>query len=199
MGGVSTSVDIIQYNLLDIFKITIFMDIKKFLELCHGNWFSQRTNYHLDSEKTENSKADIQIELFSGEDSRATKLCQDYQVSPQSSIGAIAQNWDNAPDWGKPKQKGSSLVVLIPNSDNQQEGKILQTIHQVPATSNTGCYSLGEDKALTLTIETGELTIEERIWFASDNLRLRTIIAKDAQGKLQTSFYSEIRKAPPKN
>ena len=174
------------------------MDITEFLELCHGNWFSQRTNYHLNSEKTENSKADIKIELFPSEDSRVVKLCQTHQISPESSIGAIAQAWDNAPDWGKPKQKGSSLVVLIPHSDNQQQGKILQTIYQVPATTNKGSYTLGQDQALTLTIEAEKFTIEERIWFASENLRLRTIIIKNLENKMQTSFYSEIRKAPPK-
>ncbi len=174
------------------------MDIKKFLELCHGNWFSQRTNYHLNSEKTDNSKADITIELLSDADSRVVKLCQDYQINPELSLGAIAQTWDNAPDWGKPKQKGSSLVVIIPNNDYDQEGKILQTIYQVPPTSNTGRYILGEDKALTLIIETKKFLVEERIWFASDNLRLRTIVTKDIQGKMQTTFYSEIRKAPPR-
>ena len=175
------------------------MDIKEFLQLCHGNWFSQRTNYHLDSEKTENSKADIIIELLPSEDSRVVKLCQPYQLDSESSIGAIAQSWDNAPDWGKPKQKGSSLVVLIPHSDNQEAGKILQTIYQVPATTNTGHYVLGQDEALTLTIEAEQFTIQERIWFASENLRLRTIITKNKQNKMKTTFYSEIRKAAPKN
>ncbi len=174
------------------------MDIKKFLELCHGNWFSQRTNYHLNSEKTDNSKADITIELVSSEDSRTVKLCQDYQINPESSIGAIAQTWDNAPDWGKPKQKGSSLVVIIPNNTHNQEGKILQTIYQLPSSSNIGRYILGEDQALTLILENTNFLVEERIWFASDNLRLRTIVTKDIQGKMQTTFYSEIRKAAPK-
>ena len=174
------------------------MDIQKFLELCHGNWFSQRTNYHLNSEKTENNKADITIEFLPSEDSRVLKLCQPYQLNPESSIGAIAQSWDNAPDWGKPKQKGSSLVVLIPQSDNQEEGKILQTIYQAPATTNTGQYILGQDEALTLTIQSDKFTVEERIWFASENLRLRTIITKNNQNKMQTTFYSEIRKAAPK-
>ncbi len=174
------------------------MDIKKFLDLCHGNWFSQRTNYHLKSEKTENSKADIVIEFVSPEDSGVVQLCQTHQINPQLSIGAIAKSWNNAPDWGKPKQQGSSLVVLIPNRNSDQEGKILQAIYQTPITSNTGSYILGEDKALTLIIEAKDFVVEERLWFASDNLRLRTIITKDVWGKMQTTFYSEIRKAPAK-
>ena len=39
---------------------------------------------------------------------------------------------------------------------------------------------------------------EERQWFASDNLRMRTIVAQYQDGRKQTSFYSEIRKAKPK-
>ncbi|MDJ0741910.1 MAG: phycobiliprotein lyase [Xenococcaceae cyanobacterium MO_167.B27] len=174
------------------------MDLKKFLEHCQGNWFSQRTNYHLNSEKTENSKAEIAIEFLDPEDSRVVQLCKEHQINPQLSIGAIASDWDNAPDWGKPKQQGSCLVVLIPNSDRDQQGKILQTIPKTPTTSNTGSYILGADEALTLIMETKDFVVEERLWFAGDNLRLRTIIIKNSQGKMQTTFYSEIRKLPPK-
>lgn len=174
------------------------MNIKNFLELCHGNWFSQRTNYYLDSEKIVNSKADIAVEFLASENSRVVQLCQENQINAQLSLGAIASSWDNTPDWGKPKQQGSSIVVLIPDHHNSDEGKILQTINKKPSLSNTGSYILGQDRALTLTMETQNFTIEERIWFASDNLRLRTIITQDAPGKMQTIFYSEIRKAAPK-
>ncbi|MGL4882793.1 MAG: phycobiliprotein lyase, partial [Waterburya sp.] len=35
-------------------------------------------------------------------------------------------------------------------------------------------------------------------WFASDNFKMRTTIVKYSDGRQQTSFYSEIRKAAVK-
>ena len=61
-----------------------------------------------------------------------------------------------------------------------------------------GHYTLGQDEALTLIIETEDIYAEERQWFASENLKLRTIMMRHNDGTQQTSFYSEIRKAPPK-
>ena len=38
---------------------------------------------------------------------------------------------------------------------------------------------------------------EERQWFASDNFKMRTTVVQYQDGTKKTSFYSEIRKAPP--
>jgi hypothetical protein len=56
-----------------------------------------------------------------------------------------------------------------------------------------GQFAIGEDEALTLTTQHGETSSEERLWFASPNLRLRTSILKEANGFSATSFCSEIR------
>ena len=170
------------------------MDLKKFLDLSTGKWFSQRTNYLLNRDKAENSKADITIELISQNDSRVIKLCKDNQITPQLSMWATVQSWDNSVDWGKPKQLGTSAMVLIPEPENDRTGKLLRQGHS----NHRGHYILGSDNALTLIIETDDMYAEERQWFASNNLRLRIVTVKNSNGMKQTSFYSEIRKAPPK-
>lgn len=170
------------------------MNLKEFLDLSAGRWFSQRTNYLLGGEKADNSKADIKIEVIPPDDFRAVQLCQKHNLDPQLSIGGTIQSWDNSVDWGKPKQVGSTTIVLISNPDDDRTGKLIRP----KDTKVCGNYALGADKALTLTIETDELIAEERQWFASDNLKMRTTIVKYNDGKQQTSFYSEIRKAPPK-
>ncbi|MEM8722023.1 MAG: phycobiliprotein lyase [Cyanobacteria bacterium P01_G01_bin.39] len=171
------------------------MNLQKFLNLSSGRWFSQRTNYFLDENTAVSSKADITIESIAPDDSRALELCQKHQLDSALIVGGTVQSWDNSVDWGKKKQFGSATIVLISNSDSKTSGILIRP----EDTKVSGHYVLGEDEALTLVIETEDVYAEERQWFASDNFKMRTTVVKFSNGKQQTSFYSEIRKAPPKN
>ncbi len=169
------------------------MNLKEFLNLSAGRWFSQRTNYLVGGE-ADNSKADITIERINPEDAKAVELCQKHNLDPQLSLGGTVQSWDNSVDWGKPKQVGSATVILVSNPDDDSTGKLIR-----PQDSKVcGHYVLGADEALTLTLNTDDMHAEERQWFASDNFKMRTTVVKFNDGKKQTSFYSEIRKAEPK-
>lgn len=170
------------------------MNPQKFLDLSAGRWFSQRTNYFLSENQTESSKADLTIEFIPPDDPRALKLCQQNHLDPNLVVGGTVQSWDNSVDWGKTKQAGSATIVLVKDSDGDRTGKLIRPEDQ----KISGRYILGEDEALTLIVETDEMQAQERQWFASDNFKMRTVIVKYRDGKQQTSFYSEIRKAPPK-
>ena len=174
------------------------MDINKFLNLCSGSWFSQRTNYSSGSEKALSSKADLGIKLIAAEDSKVAQLCMEMRIDPHQSIGALLYSWDTSVDWGKPKTQGSSLMVFIPDSESSTTGKLITNNPISPGTKSIGTYSLGEDEALTIAIANNDLQAEERIWFASENLRLRSATIKHSETIAQTTFYSEIRKAVPK-
>jgi hypothetical protein len=52
---------------------------------------------------------------------------------------------------------------------------------------------MGEDGALTLTTEYETMWSEERLWFASPNLRMRVSVLKRFGGFSMASFTSEIR------
>jgi phycoerythrin-associated linker protein len=167
------------------------MNLEKFLSLSAGRWFSQRTNYFLDQNQSASSKADITIELLAADDSRVLELCQQHNLDSSLAVGGAVQSWDNSVDWGKAKQVGSATIVLVSNPDSDTTGKLIRP--QDPQVF--GQYVLGQDEALTLTIETDEMSAEERQWFASDNFKMRTTVVKYSDGTKQTSFYSEIRKA----
>ena len=169
------------------------MNLKEFLNLSEGRWFSQRTNYFVGKEAN-NSKADITIERIDPQDTKAVELCKKHNLDPKLSVGGTIQSWDNSVDWGKPKQVGSATVILVSNPDDDKTGKLIR-----PQDSKVcGHYALGADEALTLTLKTEDIHAEERHWFASDNFKMRTTIVEFNDGRKQTSFYSEIRKAPPK-
>ena len=52
---------------------------------------------------------------------------------------------------------------------------------------------MGDDDALTLVTATGNTSSSERVWFESNNVRVRTTITTQANGDSLASFYSEIR------
>lgn len=174
------------------------MDIKEFLALSEGRWFSQRTSYHLNDGKTENSKADLAIELISENDRDLLALCQNNKIELNGELKATKISWDNSVDWGKPKQQGSIELVLIPDTGDAKTGKLISDLATPGKSGKVGRFALGNDETLTLIIENGDSYFEERQWFASPNLRLRTTLHKNGNGVELTCFYSEIRKVQPK-
>jgi hypothetical protein len=170
------------------------MDINTFIEQTGGNWFSQRTTYNLADSQVENSKADLTMEILTLDHPKINQLCNDYQINSEANLKAISTSWDTAPDWGNPKQIGSRMLLLIPDDNNSDTGKIFRLKEKPEKALISGHYSLGKDDSLTLILEENNSQIEERIWFASENLRLRTTVVKEDGYCVQTSFYSEIRK-----
>ncbi len=171
------------------------MDIQAFLELCVGKWFSQRSSYQFDSQKAESHKSELTIEWLENSNSIIASLCQEYRLAPSQVIGCHKVSWNNSLDYGKQKQIRTSTMIVIPDQNTPETGKIIQSLQSQP--SQQGNYNLGKDEALTLSLERGEFYLEERIWFASPNLRLRTSLMKSKNGYSRTAFYSEIRRLSP--
>jgi hypothetical protein len=174
------------------------MDIKEFLNLTIGNWFSVRTSHNLAPDQVENSKSDLNIEMLPPEAEEVVSLAQQFKVDPKISLGGTKITWDNSVDWGKTKQKGFALIILVPDVDNPQTGNILRQVYSPGISPTKGRYLMGADDSLTLIIEDNNTFTEERLWFASPNLRLRTSVIKTNNEIKATNFYSEIRKIPPK-
>jgi phycoerythrin-associated linker protein len=154
--------------------------IEEFLELCSGKWFSQRTHYNLAGQEVNNSKAELHIELLSADDPTVQKICR------LNAIRGLKITWDTSVDWGKAKEVGNALLVFSSEGHWFSQGKSLLQ----------GFYTLEEDEMLVLKGEKDNQQIEERLWFPSPNLRLRTTVVKVNQETPQTTFYSEIRKLP---
>lgn len=168
------------------------MDIVEFFQLSSGKWFSHRTSHLLSTGRSEGGKSDLVIEMLSVTDPDVIKLCEQYQVDPTAALCANRIRWNGGAE-GQEKQSGSTLLVAIANSDNPKQGKLLRQPEIADQLSAPGHYFIGEDDALTLVVEDGDSLSEERLWFASPNLRLRTGIVKHPDGFSAASFCSEIR------
>ncbi len=171
--------------------------IVEFLEKCVGKWFSQRTGHNLTDRKSVLGKGDLWMEALAADAPEAIALCQTYGVDPQSIAAGLKMRWEAITASPKKELGSSVLVALTP--DAAGAGALLAT----PAAKQNpqpGQYNFGSDGALWLTLPIAGGSIEERIWFASDNLRFRSSTTTRSDGPNFASFCSEIRMgvAPPK-
>lgn len=169
------------------------MDIKEFFEMSAGKWFSQRTSHHLAFKQSESGKSDIRIEMLPANDPQVLELCKQYEIDPTLTWGGARVSWDGTMEWDQEKHTGSSVLVAIPDPDKPGEGKLLRDVGYAEKAGVAGRYIMGSDGAMTLITEYETMYSEERIWFASPNLRLRTSILKRFGGFSMASFCSEIR------
>ena len=133
------------------------MDIKEFLDRSAGKWFAQRTQYHLSEGKAENSKSEINIEMLSADCQEVVSICQQNQIEPRVTLGGQKISWDNSVDWGKTKQKGTTIIVFLPDGELLNAGKLLSTADKTQQQLIEGSYILAADEALTLVTKNSKL------------------------------------------
>ncbi len=161
--------------------------------LAAGKWFSHRTSHHLAFNKSEDGKSDIIIEMLTADHPEVIKLCQLYKIPPSSASCGAKVSWNGATEGVQQKYSGSTMLVLVPDVDKADEGKLLREIGDTEKALVIGRYKIGSDEALTLTTESETIWSEERLWFASPNLRMRVLVVKRIDGFSTASFTSEIR------
>lgn len=178
------------------------MDIVEFFQQSSGKWFSQRSSHHLAVNQSEGGKSNLLIEMLPKDDPAIIALCEQYAVDPTLALCGIRVTWDGKMEWDKGKPAGSTVLVPIADPANCNEGKLLRSQGQTEKAPVAGRYAISKDDVLVLTTEDGTLSAEERLWFASPNLRLRTSVVKQSGGFHTASFCSEIRMGgikPPEN
>ncbi len=157
------------------------MTIQEFFALSVGKWFSQRTTHQLASQKSDHSKSEIVIELLTVD---AVK-----EFCPQADWGGIQVVSKPVADWSSPKNTNmaATTTLLAPTS----VGELAWVLNGQK--NSLGQVAIGSDEALTFSVGNDQFTSTERIWFASPNLRLRSIVQETSNGIQLASFCSEIR------
>lgn len=169
------------------------MDIKEFFEQSAGKWFSQRSSHHLTPQPADNGQSTIVIELLSANAPEVIQLCKQYNIQSELALCGVKVTWEGMAGLNSEKQVGSTLFVPVPNSDQPNEGQLLREMAKVDQDPVASRYSLGQNDVLTLISDSEALGSEERWWFASPNLRMRTSVLKETGGYSAVSLYSEIR------
>jgi CpeS-like protein len=174
------------------------MNVREFFELSAGKWFSQKTSQHLTLKQSEQGKSDLVIDILPTDNPRVAQLCQQAGVEPNSLWGGIKYVWKGTVSWDTQPQntttpQGESIAIAIPDAPAANTGKFVHQIGGSNLPPQVARYSLGDDNALTFITDTDNIRSEERVWFESDNVRLRTTIVTQSSGDSLASFYSEIR------
>ncbi len=169
------------------------MNIEEFFELSAGKWFSHRTSHHLAFKQSESGKSDIVIEMLTVDHPEVIKLCQQYEIELNRASCGARVTWKGTMEWDEQDHNGSTVLVTVPNEDNPAEGKLLREMGYAEKAPVAGSYKMGDDDALTLITEYETMWSEERLWFASPNLRMRVGVLKRFGGFSMASFTSEIR------
>ncbi|MDX2241720.1 MAG: phycobiliprotein lyase [Leptolyngbyaceae cyanobacterium bins.302] len=169
------------------------MDIVEFFELSSGKWFYKRSIHHLAFKQSVAGKSDLVIEMLDKADPDVVKLCEQYSFDPATALCGARVTWNGTMEWDEEKHAGSTVLVPIGDAEKPNEGKLLREIGYAEKAPVAGRYVMGSDDALTLITDYETMYSEERLWFASPNLRLRTSILKRFGGFSMASFCSEIR------
>ncbi len=171
------------------------MDVKEFFELSVGKWFSQKTSHHLTLKQSEHGKSDLVIGILPSDDPQVVQLCQQAGIDVGSISAAVKYSWKGTSQWdAQPQnaanQQGETIVVSIPETPAARQGKLIRSTTAAPIIAQ---YTLGDDDALNLVTQDEHQRAEERVWFESNNVRVRTTIITQLNGESLASFYSEIR------
>lgn len=175
------------------------MDIKTFIHQVAGDWFTQKTTYDLEGLLTDSRKANLSLVFLEPGDAAIAPLCEQCQVDTARVWGALQTQWDTSVDFYKSKETGHALLVLL-DGEGPAQGKFIRT-----GSTSVGDYTLADDEVLTLTQAQADVSLCDRIWFAinddgvtNKNLRFHTGVVEKAGKISHTTFYSEVRRMPPK-
>lgn len=172
------------------------MDITKFVEFSLGKWRSQRSAHHLAFRHFEQVTSTIDIEAIEPDNPQVIALCKSHNIEPNAVVSPFKMSWEGESDWDEEEtMSGSTILVPIPDSDNLTKGRLLREQGYAETIPSVGEYYFSDDQTFVLVTEYDRAAAEEKIWFATPNLRFRVSLIKTSDGKgvVTASFSSEIR------
>ena len=172
------------------------MDIGEFVNRSIGRWRSQRSGHNLAFQHFEEVRSTIDISLRGKDDSEVLNLCQVHHIDPADIASPFHMKWEGESDWDEDETpQGSCILVPVPDPQSRDRGRLLRSQGYAETIPSIGKYFFTEEGMFVLTTAYDRAAAEERIWFATENLRFRvsTIKTSDGKGVVTASFASEIR------
>lgn len=169
----------------------------EFFRRSAGKWRSQRTTHHLAFRRAEVGSSDIFVETLAAGHPKIVEICQLHQVDPSLAVGGAFVSWDGSMAWDKEEEnhQGTTVFALVPDRDDPRQGSLLRERGYAEIVPVAGRYYLDDDNALVLVTEYETMSTQERFWFASPDLRLRTSTVQRFGGFNTATFCAEMRVA----
>lgn len=175
------------------------MDIDTFVARSLGRWKSQRSAHHLAFGHFEEIRSVIDIEKLEKDDPAVLALCESQGVDSGAIATPFKMSWEGETDWNEDDVlKGQTILVPVPDlneSSDLPSGKLLRDQGYAETIPAAGHYVIQADGTFVLTTGYDRAAAEEKIWFASENLRFRVSLIKTSNGRGVTtaSLSSEVR------
>lgn len=171
------------------------MSVEDFFSRSVGTWRSQRSSHNLIWAQFEAVTSEIIISSKTNGDEEVIALCQQNKVSPEQPAISIHMSWEGESDWDEEEvMEGSATMALI--KDGERHGRLLRSVGYAETIPAVGEWEMTEDGVFVLNTFYDAAAAEERIWFASDNIRMRVsqIRSSSGRGIVTASFSTEIRR-----
>ena len=171
------------------------MSVEEFFAKSHGDWKSQRSSHNLAWAQFEAVTSEIKITPRNLDDSQVLELCDANKVGVEQVALALAMEWEGESDWDDDTvMKGSTVMAVV--KDSERTGRLLRSMGYAEEIPAVGQWEMTPDGVFVLVTPYEAAAAEERIWFATDDLRMRVsqIRTSSGRGVVTASFSSEIRK-----
>ncbi len=157
-------------------------DLPSFLRCCEGSWMSLRSRFDL-------AKAD-DTDQQAGEGGDASSDSWHRSERGELTMQHRLEGSDGEPGSLVSQADGAAAQRLTFHADGHFE--VGSDGNQA---SSSGSWTLWPDGSLELSLQAEGRLIRERIWFTKPNLRLRSTVEHQEDGRAgRASFSSEIRR-----
>lgn len=167
------------------------MDIQAFFQSSCGRWLTQRTCHPIGEASSVAQTALLDIETLNLADEAVLSLCQQAKLDRAQPFCAAKISWHSTGFQPQPQEEGTLLMVVIASPDSAQRGQVLQQV--ASGVISQFNFQIDAEQRLILKGDQDPFVLEERVWFASPNLRLRVSLLKQAEQLQQATWYSEVR------
>jgi hypothetical protein len=172
------------------------MDIVAFFQQSAGKWSSIKSNHHVDTTQQQSGRSTIVMTLVEPTDPAVLDLCSKQGQDPSQVTAAAQLQWEGTMEGTTKQETNTGLIVAV---GQPTQGQLLRTIGKFGTATSGGDYRFGDGGEFILTMTDKDWVTTERVWFESENVRLRHTKIQYPDGKHVVSFCSEVRLLAPKS